>query len=89
MNLDADRRILNSDGKRASLNVEIDRRNDETAESTTRTAVLVLGMHRSGTSSVAGALIRLGGAAPLTLMPPHETQNPRGFWESLVFVGLE
>ena len=33
-------------------------------EGSNGTAVLVLGMHRSGTSSVAGALIRLGGAAP-------------------------
>ena len=78
MNLDADQ-ILNLDGERARLNVATDR--SKTVESSTRTAVLVLGMHRSGTSSLAGALIRLGGAAPLNLMPPHET-NPTGFWES-------
>lgn len=47
----------------------------------TRTAVIVLGMHRSGTSSVAGALVQAGAAAPLTLMPPAE-DNPKGFWES-------
>lgn len=47
----------------------------------TRTAVIVLGMHRSGTSSVAGALAQAGAAAPLTLMPPAE-DNPKGFWES-------
>jgi hypothetical protein len=85
MNLGADQ-ISSLDGERARLNVAADR--SKTIESSTRTAVLVLGMHRSGTSSVAGALIRLGGAAPLTLMPPHETQNPRGFWESIVLVGL-
>lgn len=45
-------------------------------------AIVVLGMHRSGTSSVAGALVRLGGAAPLRLMAPSPA-NERGFWESL------
>ena len=50
-------------------------------------ALVVLGMHRSGTSSVAGALTRLGGAAPLNLLPPAE-DNPTGFWESTVLVTL-
>jgi hypothetical protein len=44
-------------------------------------AVLVLGMHRSGTSALAGVLVRLGLEAPRTLMPPNEA-NPLGFWES-------
>lgn len=48
---------------------------------TERTALIVLGMHRSGTSSVAGALTLAGAAAPQNLMPPAE-DNPRGFWES-------
>ena len=87
MNLDADRQILNLDGERARLNVAADRSNEEKVESSTRTAVLVLGMHRSGTSSLAGALIRLGGAAPLNLLPPQE-DNPTGFWESSVLVAL-
>ncbi|WP_427790990.1 sulfotransferase family protein [Brevundimonas diminuta] len=38
-------------------------------------------MHRSGTSSVAGALTLAGAAAPRHLMPAAE-DNPRGFWES-------
>ncbi len=46
-----------------------------------RTAVLVLGMHRSGTSAVAGSVHLLGAAVPKTLMPGNDT-NPRGFWES-------
>src|SRR5689334_10209515 len=46
-----------------------------------RTAVLVVGMHRSGTSALAGVVSLLGAAAPKTLMPADET-NPRGFWES-------
>ena len=47
----------------------------------TRTALVILGMHRSGTSSVAGALSLLGAAAPKTLLEPAP-DNPKGFWES-------
>ncbi len=46
-----------------------------------RTAVLVLGMHRSGTSALAGVLVRLGATAPRSLMRPTN-DNPRGYWES-------
>ena len=52
-----------------------------------KTALVVLGMHRSGTSSVAGALALLGATAPQTLMQPAE-DNPKGFWESEVLAGL-
>ena len=52
-----------------------------------KTALVVLGMHRSGTSSVAGALTLLGAAAPRTLMAPA-ADNPRGFWESHVVMVL-
>lgn len=51
-------------------------------------ALVVLGMHRSGTSSVAGALTLLGAAAPRTLMAPAD-DNPRGFWESNVVMSLD
>lgn len=44
-------------------------------------AFIVLGMHRSGTSSVAGVLTLLGAAAPKTLMAPG-VDNPKGFFES-------
>ena len=50
-------------------------------------ALLVLGMHRSGTSSVAGSLVRLGGAAPLHLLPP-QADNERGFFESDAIMAL-
>ncbi len=86
MNLGADQ-ILNVDGDHARLNATADRSN-EPVESSTKTAVLVLGMHRSGTSSVAGALIRLGGAAPLNLMPPHRPKTREGFGNLSVLVGL-
>ncbi len=46
-----------------------------------KTAYVVLGMHRSGTSSVAGALSHLGAAPPASLMPA-QPDNPSGFWES-------
>ena len=66
--------------------LDLDRPTDE-AKLPGRAAVLILGMHRSGTSSVAGAMIRLGGAAPLNLMPPTE-DNPKGYWESTVLMSL-
>ena len=49
-----------------------------------RTAILVLGMHRSGTSALTGTLILLGARQPATLMEPLEA-NPRGYWESRPF----
>lgn len=52
-----------------------------------RTAVLVLGMHRSGTSAMGGLLSQLGCDSPKTLMPPHET-NPKGFFESVAICRL-
>ncbi len=50
-------------------------------------AALVLGMHRSGTSSISGALVRLGGKAPRHLMPATP-DNPRGYWESTALMAL-
>ncbi len=47
----------------------------------TRQAFLVLSMHRSGTSTLAGLLVRLGVEGPRTLMPP-DSFNPLGYWES-------
>jgi len=46
-----------------------------------RQAILVLGMHRSGTSALGGVLNALGAGAPKTLMATHR-ENPRGFFES-------
>lgn len=46
-----------------------------------RQAILVLGMHRSGTSAAAGALVLAGGGAPFEAMPTTD-DNPRGYWES-------
>lgn len=44
-------------------------------------AVVVLGMHRSGTSAVAGTAVRLGFSPPLTPLP-RSPDNPSGFYES-------
>ena len=54
------------------------------AHAATRQALLVLGMHRSGTSATAGLLIRLGAQGPASLMGPT-VDNPRGFSESDAF----
>ena len=53
----------------------------KSAPSPNRKAILILGMHRSGTSAVAGVVNALGAAAPRTLMDPDEF-NPRGYFES-------
>ena len=49
--------------------------------STPRQAVVILGMHRSGTSALAGALARLGLALPKTPLA-DANDNPEGFYES-------
>lgn len=47
---------------------------------TKRTCLLVLGMHRSGTSALTRVLSLLGAGLPGDLMPANES-NPRGYWE--------
>ncbi|QOL82598.1 glycosyltransferase [Pseudooceanicola spongiae] len=49
--------------------------------------ILVLGMHRSGTSACTRVLSLLGAALPDSLMPSHET-NVTGFWESPAFMDV-
>ena len=48
-----------------------------------RRALLVLGMHRSGTSAVTRVLSLLGAGLPTNLMLPKVGNNEAGFWESL------
>lgn len=50
-------------------------------------ALMVLGMHRSGTSALAGALGLGGVALPAHLMPATDA-NPRGYFESQRFYEL-
>lgn len=47
-----------------------------------RRAILVLGMHRSGTSILTRIISLLGAALPATLMPA-DFKNETGYWESL------
>jgi hypothetical protein len=50
-----------------------------------RKAVLILGMHRSGTSALAHVVNLLGAVGPKDLMPPSEF-NVRGYMESINLV---
>ena len=56
-------------------------------ETRKRQVLVVLGMHRSGTSSLTGVLAMRGATPPKTLMPANEG-NVRGYWESLEVVRL-
>jgi hypothetical protein len=47
------------------------------------TAILVLGMHRGGTSALAGTLHKLGFECGPSVMPAVEGVNRKGFWEHL------
>jgi hypothetical protein len=50
-----------------------------------RRAILILGMHRSGTSALSGVACSLGASAPNNLLPANFA-NPNGYWESLPLV---
>ncbi|TFL15941.1 hypothetical protein [Jannaschia formosa] len=52
-----------------------------TGKSQKRKALIVLGMHRSGTSALAGLLNTLGGDGPATPMQATK-ENPQGYFES-------
>ena len=54
---------------------------NENIASRARTAIIVLGMHRSGTSATAGLLSKMGCDLPNNLMPANEV-NSKGFFES-------
>jgi hypothetical protein len=54
---------------------------------TQRKLILVLGMHRSGTSLLSGLLAHAGVSLGEHIMPPAE-DNPAGFWENQSVVGL-
>ncbi|MGB0906165.1 MAG: sulfotransferase family protein [Maricaulaceae bacterium] len=51
----------------------------------TKNAIIILGMHRSGTSVLARILSILGGSLPNTLLGSNEG-NQRGHWESEVLI---
>ena len=53
-----------------------------------RQAVIILGMHRGGTSAVAGAVSHLGLQPPKTPLPPTP-DNPLGYFESRFIVSAD
>ena len=52
-----------------------------------RTCILVLGMHRSGTSALCGVLHQLGAERPLRELPPRP-DNEKGFFEPSEIVAI-
>lgn len=58
-------------------------------QSSRRTAIIVLGMHRSGTSALARVLNILGCDLPENLLPPSANDNDLGFWESKPLIDLD
>ena len=54
----------------------------------TNNAVLVVGMHRSGTSAVAGALEKCGVNFGSNLLPGKTGINPKGYWEDREVIEL-
>jgi hypothetical protein len=52
-----------------------------------RDPVFVVGVHRSGTSALAGALSSLGLTVGKTVMPPHP-DNPKGYYENKAITDL-
>lgn len=53
-----------------------------------RTAILVSGMHRSGTSLLTRVLSLLGATLPATLIPGREEKNDADYWEGRHIVDL-
>lgn len=51
-------------------------------------AIIVLGMHRSGTSALAGIIQILGADIGSSLVPAEEDVNPKGFWEHAEIVDI-
>ena len=54
---------------------------------TAQHAIVVLGMHRSGTSAMAGVLQRLGVDLGSRLTP-GDADNPKGYWEHTELVDI-
>lgn len=54
----------------------------------TNNAIIVLGMHRSGTSALTGTLSLLGADPGSSLLPAKEGVNPKGFWEHAEIVSI-
>lgn len=55
---------------------------------TSKTCVVVLGMHRSGTSALSGVMNLLGFTPGKSLLPAMDGINPKGFWEHAEIVSI-
>jgi O-antigen biosynthesis protein len=66
----------------------LDQHPPSTPEVSSRQLTLVLGMHRSGTSALAGVLHKLGLVLGESLLPPAE-DNPKGFFENSKIVSIQ
>ena len=56
---------------------------------TDKTALVILGMYRSGTSAISRALNLCGAFLPGRVMPAKLGLNPKGFWESEAVTDLD
>jgi hypothetical protein len=54
-----------------------------------KVALVVLGMHRSGTSAMSRVLNLCGAFLPDKVMPPKLGVNPKGFWEPEAVIDLD
>ena len=54
-----------------------------------KSALVVLGMHRSGTSAIARVLNLCGAFLPAKVKPPKIGVNPKGFWEPEAVLDLD
>lgn len=70
-----------AEGSGSALRVTDSHPNSSTPSKPDRACYFILGMHRSGTSSVAGTLVKLGVVAPAHLLGANEG-NETGHWES-------
>ena len=66
-----------------SSGIEEKRRKNVVNTKSERCAIVVLGMHRSGTSALTRTLSLLGIDLPKNLMQPVQGNNETGFWESI------
>ncbi|ABG41726.1 glycosyl transferase, group 1 [Paraglaciecola sp. T6c] len=58
------------------------------AINTPRSCVVVLGMHRSGTSALAKTICDMGFELPSDSMPAHHVDNPNGYFEAKELVQI-
>ncbi len=76
---------VSDDVKGAEVGPDADKMANQSDPS--RTSLLILGMHRSGTSALTRVLSLLGAALPKDIMKP-QTDNEAGFWEPVRLVSF-